>query len=86
MTEFDWLQVAVPWFLLRRRGHEVVFATERGAAPAADPLLISGVLCGQLGAGRLELEMYDDLCEDESFQRPIPWATINPEEFDGEYV
>ena len=29
--DFDVTEVAVPWKLLRRAGHEVVFATERGA-------------------------------------------------------
>ena len=34
----------------RRAGHDVVFATERGATPAADPRLLTGVIFGQLGA------------------------------------
>jgi len=39
-TDFDVTEVAVPWKVLTRAGHEVIFATERGgAAPAADPRL-----------------------------------------------
>ena len=38
--DFDITEVSVPWKLLRRKGHQVVFATERGGrAPAGDPLL-----------------------------------------------
>ncbi len=48
--DFDVTEVAVPWRLLTRAGHEVVFATEHGAWPAADPLLLTGVIFGQLGA------------------------------------
>src|SRR5206468_2824665 len=49
--DFDVTEVAVPWRLLTRAGHQVVFATERGgSAPAADPLLMSGVVFGRLGA------------------------------------
>ena len=45
--DFDVTEVAVPWKLLRRAGHEVVFATEAGAIPACDPLLLTGVLFGK---------------------------------------
>ena len=49
-TDFDPTESAVPWRLLREAGHEVVFATEAGATPACDPLLITGVVFGLLGA------------------------------------
>ena len=36
--DFDVTEVAVPWRLLTRAGHQIVFSTERGGeAPAADP-------------------------------------------------
>ena len=46
--DFDVTEVAVPWKLLREAGHEVVFATEAGATPACDPLLLTGVVFGRL--------------------------------------
>ncbi len=36
-------QVAVPWFMLRRRGHEVLFATQSGEPAQCDRLSIPGV-------------------------------------------
>jgi putative intracellular protease/amidase len=49
--DFDVTEVAVPWRLLSEAGHQVVFCTEKGGSPpAADPLLLTGVLFGQLGA------------------------------------
>ena len=51
-TDFDVTEVAAPWHVLTAAGHEVVFATEHGATPAADPRLLTGVIFGQLGAGR----------------------------------
>jgi putative intracellular protease/amidase len=37
---FDVTEVAVPWKLLTEAGYSVVFATETGRVPAADPLLV----------------------------------------------
>jgi putative intracellular protease/amidase len=34
---FDVTEVAVPWFLLRKRGHEVIFATKSGDMAQPDP-------------------------------------------------
>ena len=46
-NDFDVTEVAVPWRLLTRAGHQVVFATERpGVLPAADPRLLAGVILG----------------------------------------
>ena len=45
--DYDTTESAVPWRLLTRAGHEVVFATEKGTArPSCDPRLIDGVLFG----------------------------------------
>src|SRR4051812_19988507 len=45
--DFDVTEVAVPWKVLSRAGHSVVFSTETGTlTPEADPLLLTGVLFG----------------------------------------
>lgn len=82
--DFDPTEVAIPWLVLTREGHEVVFATERGgAAPAADPLLIDGVIFGQLGAAADALQAYRGLTTTAAFQQPIAWSAIDVAEHDG---
>jgi putative intracellular protease/amidase len=81
--DFDPTEVAVPWSELRRAGHEVVFATERGGArPECDPLLIRGVLFGQLGAEPEPKARYRELGESAELARPIAWKDISVSEFD----
>jgi putative intracellular protease/amidase len=80
--DFDVTEVAVPWKLLRDAGHEVVFATEHGATPAADPLLLTGVIFGQLGAEPEPKVFYRELEQDGAFRSPIPWSSIEPRGFD----
>jgi putative intracellular protease/amidase len=82
--DFDTTEVAVPWRLLTDRGHEVVFATERGgAAPACDPRLLTGVVFGRLGAGPEPRRFYAELVEAPGFRDPVAWSSIEPEAFDG---
>ncbi len=76
--DFDVTEVAVPWRLLKSGGHQVVFATETGAMPQGDPLLLAGVLFGELGAEAQAKEFYAQLQEEPSFQRPLRWDGIVP--------
>jgi putative intracellular protease/amidase len=81
--DFDTTEVAVPWHVLQRAGHEVVFAVERGGVvPACDPLLLSGVLFGQLGANEDAKQLYAQLTEDAAFRAPIPWQGLTVTDFD----
>ncbi len=83
-TDFDVTEVAVPWKLLTRAGHEVVFATERGgSAPSCDPLLLSGVLLGQLGAEAEPRRFYRELEASSELQRPVAWGDLDVTTFDG---
>ncbi len=84
--DFDVTEVAVPWRLLTRAGHEVVFATELGARPAADPLLLSGVIFGQLGADPEPRAFYAEMERAPEFARPIPWAAIDPGAYDALFL
>src|SRR6185436_16960208 len=59
--DFDVTEVAVPWQCLREAGHQVVFATEDGATPAADPRLLDGVIFGKLGARPEAIAFYRQL-------------------------
>jgi len=81
--DFDVTEVAVPWKLLTRAGHRVVFSTEQGGtAPAADPLLLTGVLFGQLGAEPEPKMFYEEMTRSPEFQRPIPWAGLRASDYD----
>lgn len=81
--DFDTTEVAVPWRLLSEAGHEVVFATERaGVVPACDPLLLSGVLFGQLGAEPEPKQFYEAMTEAPSFRKPLAWGTLDMTTFD----
>ncbi len=81
--DFDTTEVAVPWRLLRDAGHEVTFATEAGATPACDPLLLSGVLFGKLGAADEPKRFYAELETAPEFQKTVPWASLDVAAFGG---
>lgn len=82
--DFDVTEVAVPWRLLTRSGHRVVFATERaGTLPVADPLLLTGVIFGQLGAEPEPKRFYEELTHSEEFSLTLAWEAIEPSEYDG---
>ena len=81
--DFDTTEVAVPWRLLVDAGHEVVFATEAGLAPQCDQRLIDGVIFGQLGADREAVAFYRQLVNDSSFNAPLLWRDLKPDEYDG---
>jgi putative intracellular protease/amidase len=83
-SDFDVTEVAVPWKVLARAGHTVRFATERGGFGAsADPLLLSGVIMGQLGALHEPKLFYQELREDPHFTSPLAWGDVEPSDFDG---
>ena len=62
-TDFDPTETAVPWKVLSEKGHDVVFATEEGAKPSCDPLLVrkEGVVVGQLGAKPASKAVYAEI-------------------------
>lgn len=81
--DFDVTEVAVPWKVLTRAGHRVTFTTEHGgAAPAADPLLLTGVLFGQLGAEPEAKAFYAQMVRAPEFQAPGSWRDVNVADFD----
>jgi len=82
--DFDTTEVAVPWRLLTELGHQVVFATEHGGQPpACDPLLLTGVVFGQLGAQPSAIADYRKLTASAEFRAPIAWSDLRPSDYDG---
>lgn len=82
--DFDVTEVAVPWRLLTRAGHRVVFATEMGGRPpAADPLLLrDGWFFGALGAAPEARSFHRDLTLAPEYTAPISWKSIEPRHYD----
>jgi putative intracellular protease/amidase len=79
--DFDVTEVAVPWKLLREAGHDVVFATEAGTAPACDPLLLTGVVFGKLGAHDEPIAFYRELERAAELTAPRRWADCRVDDF-----
>jgi putative intracellular protease/amidase len=84
--DFDVTEVAVPWKLLREAGHEPVFATEAGATPACDPLLLTGVIFGKLGARPEPITFYREMEADPVFKSPRRWADCRVDDFDALFL
>ncbi|HET7499517.1 MAG TPA: type 1 glutamine amidotransferase domain-containing protein [Kofleriaceae bacterium] len=84
--DFDVTEVAVPWKLLTEAGHQVVFATEAGATPACDPLLLTGVVFGKLGARPEPIGFYRELEATAAFASPRTWASCEVGEFDALFL
>jgi len=83
-TDYDTTETAVPWRLLTQAGHEVVFATETGAAhPDCDPRLIDGVLFGQLGADPEAKVFYEEMQRSRELSETVPWSELDVDSFDG---
>jgi putative intracellular protease/amidase len=84
--DFDVTEVAVPWRLLRDAGHEPVFATETGATPACDPLLLTGVVFGKLGARPEAIAYYRELEQAPELRSPQRWADCSADDFDALFL
>jgi putative intracellular protease/amidase len=81
--DFDVTEVAVPWKHFVSRRWDVVFATENGDKPACDPLLLTGVLFGKLGADPEPKRFYEELeTSDPRFRAPLRWADVDPGDYD----
>jgi putative intracellular protease/amidase len=82
--DFDTTEVAVPWRSLLEGGHSVTFATEGGGeTPQCDPLLLTGVIFGRLGARRDALKAYEQLRDAAEFRSPVSWREVDVAKFDG---
>ncbi len=78
----DVTEVAVPWRLLTEAGHQVVIATQTGRVPNADPLLIGGVVFGQLGAEAEPIAFYRQFEQAPERQAPRAWPDVVVSEYD----
>jgi putative intracellular protease/amidase len=81
-NDFDITEVSVPWKLLTRAGHSVVFATEAARAPRGDPLLLWGVVLGQLGAEAEAKAFYREMERAPELLSPLRYRDIDVELYD----
>jgi putative intracellular protease/amidase len=85
--DFDPTETGVPWCTLRKRGHQVVFATPSGNVARADPRMVTGeglgVWAPLMRADKNGQSAYQDMSECEEFRHPIPYGDIRPESLDG---
>jgi putative intracellular protease/amidase len=81
-NDFDITEVSVPWKLLSRAGHKIVFSTENALVPRGDPLLLSGVVFGQLGAEPEARAFYKEMERSPDFLSPIKYRDIEVDEHD----
>ena len=80
--DFDTTEVAIPWKNFVEAGLKVTFSTETGHIGQTDPRLLTGVIFGQLGAKPDAIAAYRELEKNEAFRHPIPYESINPQEYD----
>jgi putative intracellular protease/amidase len=80
--DFDTTEVAIPWKHFVEAGMQVTFSTEAGHIGQTDPRLLTGVIFGQLGAKPDAIAAYRELEKDEAFRHPIPYESIDPQEYD----
>ena len=85
-TDFDPTEVAVPWFVLRREGHELVFGTETGGAAACDLVTLTGeglpFLARSMKARAGNRALYEEMAASSAFQNPTSWSVADPDAFD----
>lgn len=80
--DFDPTEAAVPWKVLSDAGHDVLFATADGKPGACDPLMLDGVLFGQIGATKENAALYREMEADPAFLSPIRYADIDVQKHD----
>lgn len=81
--DFDVTETSVPWRLLTNAGVHVDFCTGHGQPGQCDPLLLTGVIFGQLGASKEAKEFYLEMTQSHEFQNPKKYALTDFMEYDG---
>ncbi|KZW02820.1 class I glutamine amidotransferase-like protein [Exidia glandulosa HHB12029] len=74
----DPTECAIPWKRFTEAGYAVDFATENGAVPSADQLLVKGSLFKSvLGPKQAWTDMYHEMSSSPAFQAPHSWSANN---------
>lgn len=85
-TDFDPSESAIPWKILKREGHQIVFGTPEGKEAACDPIMISGKSLGVLApfliADKNAQVAYREMEASEEFKNPLPYSALKVEEYE----
>jgi putative intracellular protease/amidase len=81
--DFDPTEAAIPWQECATRGWRVAISTEYGNTPQADLQKLKGPLPGLVSASQKARTAYKEMAHDKEFLNPIPYAEINPDQFEG---
>lgn len=83
---FDPSETSIPWKLLSKHGHEVVFATPEGKIAAADTRMVYGtglgILKKLLKAREDAVDAYHEMEQSPAFMYPIKYSAIREKDFD----
>jgi putative intracellular protease/amidase len=80
--DFDTTEVTIPWKRFKDKGYTIVFATQNGLVAKTDPLLLTGVIFGQLGAKKPVIKLYKELEKSTEFLHPIRYKDIQVSDYD----
>ena len=85
LTDYDPSEVALPWLVWTKAGHEVWFATETGQPATCDPVTLTGaglpLLARSLQARVEAREAYAAMLADKAYNRPLTWAKARAASF-----
>ncbi|ODM87498.1 hypothetical protein Ocin01_19184 [Orchesella cincta] len=80
--DFDVTETSVPWHIFTKAGIKVDFCTGHGLPGECDPLLLTGVIFGQLGAAKEAKEFYHEMVKSAEFQNPKKYSETDFMEYD----
>ena len=75
--DFDVTETSVPWHILTTGRVKVEFATESGKPGQADPLLLTGVIFGQLGASEEAKNFYSQMITTPQYLNPHKYEDVD---------
>jgi putative intracellular protease/amidase len=74
-------EACIPWRECHSRGWQVTISTEHGIQPQADQHKLHGPLPGLVSAGAEAKAAHQLMIQDPSYQHPIPYAEIDPQQY-----
>jgi hypothetical protein len=82
---FDPTEAAVSWKVLKKLGHEVVFATPTGKkSDGCDPVVLDGILGGLVMKVHPQpLAYYEEMVHSPEYGNPISYQNIELAKYDG---